>query len=127
MAWPVGQLAGAGALRGLALLALGLLMGVAAWAQDLQPVPPLAARVTDLTGTLTAAQKAAIEGKLAAFEAQAGPQIVVLLVATTQPEDIAAYAYRVADQWKVGRREVGDGVLLLVAKDDRRVRIEVAK
>lgn len=108
-------------------LLLGLLLTFAAAAQDLQPVPALSARVTDLTGTLSAAQKSALEGKLAAFEAQAGPQIVVLMVATTQPEDIAAYAYRVADQWKVGRREVGDGLLVLVAKDDRRVRIEVAK
>jgi uncharacterized protein len=109
---------------------LALLLAMLAWsaqAQDLQPVPPLKARVTDTTGTLAAAQRQALEDKLAAFEAQAGPQIVVLLVGSTLPEDIAAYAYRVADQWKVGRREVGDGVLLLVAVQDHHVRIEVAR
>ncbi|MEK8034397.1 TPM domain-containing protein [Ideonella sp. DXS29W] len=99
----------------------------AAWAQELQPIPALAARVTDTTGTLTAAQRQALETKLATFEREAGSQIVVLLVASTAPEDIAAYAYRVADSWKVGRRDVGDGLLILVAKDERRVRIEVAK
>lgn len=115
---------------GLALtLALGFGLGLpaAAWAQDLRPVPPLNARVTDQTGTLTAAQTRALEAKLAAFEAEAGPQIVLLLVPATAPEDIAAYAQRVADQWKIGRREVGDGVLVVVAKDERRLRIEVAK
>ncbi|HSI58864.1 MAG TPA: TPM domain-containing protein [Ideonella sp.] len=111
------------------LCALVLLAGVVprALGQGLQAVPALTQRITDLTGTLDAVQKTALDGKLAAFEAEAGPQIVVLMVATTAPEDIAAYAYRVADQWKVGRREVGDGLLVLVAKDDRKVRIEVAK
>jgi uncharacterized protein len=98
-----------------------------AQAQDLQPVPELNARVIDRTATLTPDQQAAIERKLADFEAGAGPQIAILIVANTQPEDIAAYAYRVADAWKIGRREVGDGLLIVVAKDDRRVRIEVAK
>jgi uncharacterized protein len=119
-----------GILRSLLALAIGLaVLGLcpAGWAQDLQPVPKLAARVTDQTGTLTASQRDALEAKLAAFEHEAGTQIVVLIVATTKPEDIASYAYRVADEWKVGRRETGDGLLLLVAKDDRRVRIEVAK
>jgi uncharacterized protein len=110
-----------------ACVALLLLASGSAGAQELRPVPALQARVTDLTTTLSATQRQALEMQLAAFEAEAGPQIVVLIVATTAPEDIAAYAYRVADQWKVGRREVGDGVLLLVAKDDRSVRIEVAK
>lgn len=116
------------ALLGLWLGAAALLLGAGpVRAQELQPVPALAARVTDGTGTLSAAEKAALEARLAAFEQQAGTQMVVLIVATTQPEDIAAYAYRVADQWKIGRREVGDGLLILVAKNDRRVRIEVAK
>jgi uncharacterized protein len=98
-----------------------------AWAQDVQAVPTLGARVIDQTGTLSAAQRSALDSKLAAFEQASGPQIVVLLVATSQPEDIASYAQRVADTWKIGRREVGDGVLIVVAKNDRRVRIEVAK
>ena len=97
------------------------------WAQDLLPVPALTARVIDQTGTLSDAQRAALEAKLAAYEQAAGPQIVVLMVPTTRPEDIAAYAFRVADSWKIGRREVGDGLLLVVAKNDRQLRIEVAK
>ncbi len=112
----------------LAALALAALLGGGGLrAQDLQPVPALTARVIDTTGTLAAAERQALEERLASFEAQAGPQIVLLMVATTAPEDIAAYAQRVADTWKIGRRDVGDGVLVVVARDDRRVRIEVAK
>jgi len=96
-------------------------------AQPLQPVPTLQARVTDLTATLSVAQVRALEDKLAAFERTQRSQVVVLLIRSTAPEDIAAYAFRVADAWKVGRQEVGDGVLLLVAKEDRTVRIEVAR
>mgnify|MGYP005615589167 FL=1 len=96
-------------------------------AQGLLPVPPLSGRVIDQTGTLSAAQSQAISDKLAALETKRGSQLVVLMVATTQPEDIAAYAQRVADSWKIGRLAVGDGLLIVVAKDDRRVRFEVAK
>lgn len=110
------------------LLALSLLLAaVLARAQDLLPVPPLAARVIDQTATLSEPQRAALEAKLAAFEAEAGPQIVVLMVASTAPEDIADFTQRVGDAWKIGRREVGDGVLVIVAKDQRRVRISPAK
>ncbi len=96
-------------------------------AQQPLPVPALAARVMDVTGTLSAAQRDALEAKLASFEAQAGPQIVVLMVATTQPEDIAAFTQRVGETWKIGRRDVGDGLLLVVAKNDRRLWIAPAK
>lgn len=112
---------------GWLLLAWLCMAPVGSRAQDLQPVPPLSTRVTDTPGVLTAPQRAALEAKLASIEQDLGSQVVVLLVATTQPEDIASYAHRVADQWKVGRRDIGDGVLVLVARDDRRVRIEVAK
>lgn len=98
-----------------------------AHAQAVQPVPALTARVIDRTGTLDPAELRALEARLAAFEAERGTQIVVLMVATTAPEDIAAYAFRVADDWKIGRRDIGDGVLMVVAKEDRRVRIEVAR
>ncbi|MBE2241897.1 MAG: TPM domain-containing protein, partial [Burkholderiaceae bacterium] len=112
-------------LRRLCTLLLALLLGAAAWAQD--AVPALSGRVIDQTATLTAAQREALDARLAALEAERGAQVVILIVATTQPEDIAAYAQRVADSWKIGRREIGDGILIVVAKDDRKVRIEVAK
>jgi uncharacterized protein len=98
-----------------------------AFGQGLQPVPPLTAHVIDQTGTLDAIQRKGLEDKLAAFEASKGSQIAFLIVATTQPEDIASYANRVGNEWKIGRKGVGDGLLLVVAKDDRKVRIEVAK
>src|SRR6185369_16397605 len=84
-------------------------------------------RVIDQTATLSTGQRDALTAKLAALEEQTGSQVVVLLVPTTQPEDDASYAQRVADTWKIGRRNVGDGLLIVVAKNDRRVRIEVAK
>jgi len=90
-------------------------------------VPPLTGHVIDQTGTLSAADTQALEGQLVALEKARGSQVVVLMVPTTAPEDIAAYANRVGNQWKIGRRDVGDGVLVLVAKNDRKMRIEVAK
>jgi uncharacterized protein len=89
------------------------------------PVPALTARVTDLTNTLTGQQRAALEERLAAFEARKGSQIAVLIVPTTAPETIEQYAIRVAEQWKVGRKGVDDGAILLVALKDRALRIEV--
>ena len=89
------------------------------------PVPPLTGRVTDQTGTLTTEQKAALEQTLTAFEARKGSQLAVLMVATTAPEDIEQYALRVAEQWKLGRKKVDDGAILVVAKNDRALRIEV--
>src|SRR3990172_11998317 len=88
-------------------------------------VPPLTARVTDLTGTLTPAQRDTLERELQAFESRKGSQIAVLIVPTTRPEAIEQYSLRVAETWKLGRKGVDDGVLLLVAKDDRELRIEV--
>ncbi|CAA2108717.1 hypothetical protein VVAX_05222 [Variovorax paradoxus] len=90
-------------------------------------VPAPSARVIDQTGTLDSAQRAGLEARLAAFEQRKGSQIVVLMVPTTQPEDIASYANRVGNEWKIGRKDVGDGMLVIVAKDDRKMRIEVAK
>lgn len=114
-------------LRRLALLLAFLFLGPALHAQDVLPVPALTARVIDQTATLGETQRGALEAKLAAFEAQAGPQIVVLLVPSTAPEDIASYAQRVGETWKIGRREVGDGLLLVVAKNDRKLWIATAK
>src|SRR6185312_14075275 len=90
-------------------LAVGLALGFvapAAWAQDLVPVPPLSGRVIDQTGTLNASQVEALKARLAAIETQRGSQIVVLIVPTTQPEDIASYTQRVGDAWKIGRHDV---------------------
>ena len=100
---------------------------MAALAQSLQPVPPLESRVTDQTGALTAAERSALEEKLAAFEARKGAQIAVLVVPTTQPEAIEQYSIRVVDAWKLGREKPDDGALLLVAMQDRALRIEVGR
>jgi uncharacterized protein len=89
-------------------------------------VPPVA-RVTDLAGVLTPEQASALTEKLARFEAAKGSQIAVLIVPTTEPEDIAQYGIRVADQWQLGRKGVDDGLIVLVAKDDHRVRLEVGR
>jgi len=88
-------------------------------------VPPLVGHVTDQTGTLSAAQQAALEQTLRAFEARKGSQLAVLLVPTTAPEGIDQYALRVAEQWKLGRAKVDDGAILVVAKNDRTLRLEV--
>jgi uncharacterized protein len=106
---------------------LGMAVLAVAFAQGLQPVPKLTARVTDLTGTLTAEQQSMLEDKLAAFEARKGAQVLVLVVPTTEPEEIAQYSIRVVTQWMIGRKNIDDGALLLVAKNDREVRIEVGK
>jgi uncharacterized protein len=109
----------------LALAAFFITLGAAA--QDVLPVPALSGRVIDQTGTLSSEQRSGLEAQLAAVEAQRGAQIVVLMVASTQPEDVASFAQRVGEAWKIGRRNVGDGLLIVVAKNDRHLRIEVAK
>ncbi|BEP58872.1 TPM domain-containing protein [Variovorax sp. V118] len=115
--------------RALAAIFIAALawVGLPALAQGLLPIPTLTARVIDQTGTLDAAQRSGLETKLAAFEQRKGSQIVVLMVPTTAPEDIASYAQRVGDAWKIGRKGVGDGLLVIVAKDDRKMRIATAK
>lgn len=106
-------------------LPLLLLLG-AQWAMAaVLPVPALSGRVVDVTGTLSAAEQSALETKLADLEKRKGSQIVVLLVSSTRPEAIEQYSLRVVEAWKPGRKGVDDGVLLLVAKDDREIRIEV--
>jgi uncharacterized protein len=90
-----------------------------------QPIPPLTGRVVDLTATLDASQRGALEQKLAALEAREGSQVVVLMVPTTAPEAIEAYSLRVAEAWQIGRGKTDDGIVIVIAKDDRRLRIEV--
>lgn len=112
---------------GLAVAAALLLPGLLLAQDALAPIPALTARVIDTTATLDAGQRQALEAKLADFEQKRGTQIVVLLVPTTQPEDIVGYTQRVGDLWKIGRKDVGDGLLVVVAKNDRTVRIATAK
>lgn len=114
------------------LTGLGLaLCFLAAGAQDLKPVPPLQARVTDTIGMLTEAQRTTLENVLKEQEERTGNQVAVLLMGSTAPESIEQFSIRVADAWKLGRKGVDDGVILLVARDNtpalRRLRIEAGR
>jgi uncharacterized protein len=91
----------------------------------LLPIPPLTARVTDLTQTLAPAETAALEAKLADWETRTSNQLVVLMVPSTQQEPIEAYSLRVAEKWRIGRKGQDNGALFLIAKNDRKMRIEV--
>jgi uncharacterized protein len=114
------------ALRSAAAGLVLALAAVAVRADSALPIPPVA-RVADETGTLNAEQRGALDAKLAALEASKGSQIAVLIVPSTAPEDIESFSIRVVDAWKLGRKGVDDGVLLTVAKNDHRYRIEVGK
>ncbi|MES2632037.1 MAG: TPM domain-containing protein [Pseudomonadota bacterium] len=110
-----------------ALAAALLFLAFASNAQNVLPVPALTAHVIDQTNTLDAIQRQGLEDQLTALETAKGAQVAILVVATTQPEDITSYANRISNAWKIGRKGVGDGLLVVVAKDDRKIRIEVAK
>jgi len=112
-------------MKRLGWLWLLLALFLVGMAQAEVAIPPLKQRVTDLTATLDAAQIQNLETKLAAFEKAKGSQIAVLIVSTTQPEVIEQFGIRVVEAWKLGRNGVDDGVLLLIAKEDRKLRIEV--
>ncbi|MEJ7669147.1 MAG: TPM domain-containing protein [Casimicrobiaceae bacterium] len=105
--------------------ALGHAQGWEAGTDGLARIPALTKRVTDLAGTLTTAERQALEEKLAAWEQASGNQLVVLSVPSTQPEPIEAYSIRVAEAWKIGRKGNDNGALFLIAKDDKKMRIEV--
>jgi uncharacterized protein len=109
-------------------LLLALLLAVLPWqqarAQQLAAIPPLDSPVVDTTGTLDAAHRQQLEQQALALQQRKGSQLQVLLVRSTQPESIEQYTQRVFDQWKLGRKGVDDAVLLVVATDDRRVRIQ---
>jgi uncharacterized protein len=111
----------------IAAVGAGVVLLFAALASADVAVPPYSAPVIDLTGTLSGDAVARLESKLTALETAKGSQIAVLIVPSTQPEDIDQYSIRVADVWKPGRKSADDGAILLVAKDDRRVRIEVGR
>ena len=93
--------------------------------QAQQAVPTLSARVIDQTGTLSSSEVASLDQVLSAFEKKKGSQLAVLIVKTTAPESIEQYGIRVADQWKLGRKKIDDGAILIIAKADRTLRIEV--
>ena len=120
-------------LRAWLVLCLAAVMATTAAAQTtptadgLQAIPALTSHVIDTTSTLSAADQQGLDAKLTAFEQRRGAQVVVLIVASTQPEDISSFAQRVGDFWKIGRLNIGDGLLLVVAKDDRKVRIATTK
>lgn len=105
------------------VLVVALLAPIAAAAQV--AVPALLGHVTDQTKTLTPQQLSTLEQTLSAFEAQKGSQLAVLIVSTTAPEEIEQFALRVAEQWKLGRKKIDDGAIVVVAKNDRTLRIEV--
>ena len=107
------------------LLACLVLALPGVWAAELQPVPAYTSRVTDNTQSMAAEDIAQLESQIAAFEARKASQIALLIVPTTAPETIEQFSLRVAEAWKLGRKGVDDGVLVIVAKDDRTLRIEV--
>jgi uncharacterized protein len=111
-------------LRLSILLFIVLLVSQSLEAQD-QAIPELSSTVTDLTATLSEQEKIQLSTELEAFADTKGSQVVVLIVPTTAPEDIAGYSIRVAEEWKIGREGIDDGIILLVAKNDRELRIEV--
>ncbi|NWG31757.1 MAG: YgcG family protein [Rhodocyclaceae bacterium] len=111
--------------RWLTALWLAVLSFLAPAADGFVPIPPLAARVTDLTGTLTREQRDRLENRLAALEREKGAQIAILMLPTTRPETIEQFGIRLAEAWKIGRKGIDDGVIVIVAQDDRAVRIEV--
>jgi uncharacterized protein len=108
----------------LTLLWLALLPA-SGWAADLVPLPALSARVTDLTGTLDATQRGRLEAQLAGLDRAGRAQVAVLLLPTTQPEAIEQFGIRLADAWKIGHKGADNGLIIIVAKDDRKMRIEV--
>jgi uncharacterized protein len=116
---------GAAVAARLRLLLVATLLAAAVGVVAQQPIPPLTGHVVDATGTLDARALAALEDKLAAFEARKGSQVAVLLVSTTAPEALEQYSLRVAEEWQIGRSGVDDGIVLVVALDDRRMRFEV--
>ncbi|NDC39059.1 MAG: YgcG family protein, partial [Proteobacteria bacterium] len=115
------------AISGFLVVFVGTLLGSFSPAHADAPVPALSQPVTDLTSSLSSADRAALNQKLGAVSTQSGSQVAVLIVPTTQPEAIEQYSIRVVDAWKLGRKGIDDGVLLLVAKNDRTVRIEVGR
>ena len=111
-------------LRWLAALCFALLP-ILGWSASEVALPTLTERVTDLTGTLSADEKASLTASLTALEKDKGAQVAIVMLPTTQPEAIEQFSIRLADAWKIGRKGVDDGVIIIVAKNDRKMRVEV--
>ena len=112
-------------IRFLAFIPILIALCLPQFSQAQQAVPVLSARVIDQTGTLSSSQVASLDQVLSTFEKRKGSQLAVLIVPTTAPESIEQFGIRVADQWKLGRKKVDDGTVLIIAKADRTLRIEV--
>lgn len=104
-----------------------LLVPAVGWAAEPIVVPPMTGRVTDLTSTLSTDQAAALEASLARIEREKGAQVAILMLPTTEPESIEQFGIRLAETWKLGRSHVNDGVIVIIAKDDHKARIEVGR
>jgi len=104
-----------------------LVVPASGWAGDLVELPPLTARVTDLTATLDADQRATLEASLAKIEREHGAQVAILMLPSTRPESIEQFGIRLAEAWKLGRQRVDDGAIIIVAKGDHSMRIEVGR
>jgi uncharacterized protein len=104
---------------------LAVMLGWVSWAGAQVPVPALTGHVVDQTGVLSAEQRSTLEQTLQAFESRKGSQIAVLIIPTTAPQSIEEYGIHVAEQWKLGRKKIDDGAILLIARDDHTLRIEV--
>jgi uncharacterized protein len=115
-----------GSVAAAALAFASVAIALDAPKDGLRPVPPLTSRVTDQTATLSASERQALESKLADWETRTSNQLVVVIVPTTDPEPIEQYSLRVAEAWKIGQKGKDNGAIFLIAKDDRRMRIEVA-
>jgi uncharacterized protein len=115
-------------LPGVVFALLLALVAMNASAQKFAPIPPLNSHVTDTVGMLDAAQRTALENVLTEYENRTGSQVAVLLMSKTEPETIEQYGIRLAEAWRIGRKGIDDGAILIVAKDNppafRRLRIE---
>lgn len=112
----------------LARVVLGIWLALTGWAAQAQlAVPPLSGRVVDLTASLSDEARRDLDARLAAIERSKGSQVAILMLPSVRPESIEAFGIRVAEAWKLGRRGVDDGVIVLVALEDRRLRIEVGR
>jgi uncharacterized membrane protein YgcG len=107
------------------ILPISLLLFISTIAVALVPVPAFTSKVIDLSGALSSSQIASLEHSITAFESNKNSKIAILVIPSTKPESIEEYSLRTVEQWQLGRKKINDGVLLLIATEDRALRIEV--